>query len=169
MAACRLITDHRGDSVSRLNRWIYLPSFRAIQTWQGFSVGLLRVLTIMTLLWPMAGTAQIGSGHAPGLAGNKQIEGYWVRPDGGYILYLYDIKEDGVLNAAYYNPRPINVSRAEVSDRDGKVNLFVELQDVNYPGSTYTLAYDPATDRLRGVYFQATSGKSFQIEFERMK
>lgn len=117
----------------------------------------------------MSGATQIDAVQVQKLADRKQIEGYWVRPDGGYILQLQEVKENGSLTAAYFNPRPINVSRAEVSDRGGKVNLFVELQDVNYPGSTYNLAFDPATDRLRGVYFQATSRNSFQIEFERMK
>jgi hypothetical protein len=105
------------------------------------------MLIIAALFWPMNGAAQTSSVYNSERTNSKQIEGYWVRPDGGYIFHLQEIKEDGKLNAAYYNPRPINVSRAEVSYSDGKVNLFVELQDVNYPGSTYTLAFDPASDR----------------------
>lgn len=120
-------------------------------------------------LLPLTGPAQAEVGPGAGPVDIKQIEGYWVRPDGGYILYLQKVQEDGSLTAAYFNPRPINVFRTELSSKEGKINLFVELRDANYPGSTYTLAYDPATDRLRGVYFQATSGNSFHIEFERMK
>jgi hypothetical protein len=37
--------------------------------------------------------------------------------------------------------------------------VVVELRDVNYPGSTYTLTYDPGTDRLTGTYYQAVAGK----------
>jgi len=79
------------------------------------------------------------------------------------------VESDGRIDAAYFNPRPINVARAEAS-RDGeKVLVFVELRDVNYPGSTYTLTYEPATDLLRGVYFQAAMGASFEVFFQRLQ
>ena len=45
--------------------------------------------------------------------------------------------------------------------------MFVELRDVNYPGSTYTLQYDAASDRLMGTYFQAVAKQTFRIEFAR--
>jgi hypothetical protein len=99
----------------------------------------------------------------------QRLEGRWVRPDGGYVLELRNVKKDGSLTAAYYNPRPIKVSRAEAGRKDGKITLFVELRDVNYPGSTYTLQYDPASDRLRGKYFQAVERQTFDIEFVRAK
>jgi hypothetical protein len=99
----------------------------------------------------------------------RRLEGRWVRPDGGYILELRNIQKDGSVAAAYFNPRPINVFRAEVSRKDGTITLFVELRDVNYPGSTYKLLYDAATDRLRGAYFQAVQGQIFDVEFVRVK
>lgn len=99
----------------------------------------------------------------------QRLEGRWVRPDGGYILELRNIKKDGSLSAAYFNPRPIKVFRAEAKQKDGRISLFVELRDVNYPGSTYTLQYDAATDRLRGTYFQAVEKQTFNIEFVRVK
>jgi hypothetical protein len=39
---------------------------------------------------------------------------------------------------------------------------------VNYPGSTYTLTYQPATDRLAGTYFHAVSGQYLDVEFSRL-
>jgi hypothetical protein len=99
----------------------------------------------------------------------KRLEGRWLRPDGGYVLELRDIENDGSLKAAYFNPRPINVARAEVRRKDGTLMVFVELRDVNYPGSTYTLHYDPAADRLKGTYFQAVQGQTFDVEFMRVK
>ena len=99
----------------------------------------------------------------------KRLEGRWLRPDGGYVLELRDIENDGSLKAAYFNPRPINVERAEVRSKDGTLTVFVLLRDVNYPGSTYTLHYDPAADRLKGTYFQAVQGQTFDIEFVRVK
>ena len=99
----------------------------------------------------------------------QRLEGRWVRPDGGYILELWDIKKDGSVSAAYFNPRPINVFSAKWSRKKGKINLFVELRDVNYPGSKYNLQYDPGSDRLKGTYFQAVEKRTFEIEFVRAK
>jgi hypothetical protein len=99
----------------------------------------------------------------------QRLEGRWVRPDGGYILELRDIKKDGRLTAAYFNPRPIKVFSAKWSREDGKINLFVELRDVNYPGSKYNLQYDPGSDRLKGTYFQALEKQTYNIEFLKAK
>jgi hypothetical protein len=99
----------------------------------------------------------------------KRLTGRWIRPDGGYILELKDIKKDGKLKASYFNPSSINVFRAEWNRKEGKINLFVELRDVNYPGSKYTLQYDPESDRLTGTYFQAVYRETYDIEFKRIK
>lgn len=99
----------------------------------------------------------------------QRLEGKWVRPDGGYLLELRNIKKDGRVSAAYFNPQPIRVFRAEAGRKDGRIILFVELRDVNYPGSTYTLQYDPVSDRLRGTYFQAVQRQTFDIEFVRAR
>ena len=75
---------------------------------------------------------------------------------------------DGSLEARYFNPRPIRVARAAWKHQSGYLGVFVELRAPNYPGSTYTLAYDPKRDRLVGIYFQAALQQEFQVEFERM-
>jgi len=97
------------------------------------------------------------------------MAGKWLRPDGGYVLELSDVKPDGKLKAAYFNPRPINVAKAEWRSMAGRIQIFVELRDVNYPGSTYTLIYDPEKDRFNGYYFQAVQKQTFDVVFERMK
>ena len=97
----------------------------------------------------------------------QRLEGKWVRPDGGYVLELRNIKKDGSITAGYFNPRPIRVFRAEASRKDETLSVFVELRDVNYPGSTYKLQYDPVSDRLKGTYFQAVERQTFNIEFVR--
>ncbi|RPJ22027.1 MAG: hypothetical protein EHM26_02365 [Desulfobacteraceae bacterium] len=73
------------------------------------------------------------------------------------------------MEAGYFNPRPINVSKAQASKEGGKIKVFVELSDVGYPGSTYTLTHDPKEDVLRGVYFQAAMKQNFDVYFTRMK
>jgi hypothetical protein len=100
-------------------------------------------------------------------ADEDRVLGRWVRPDGGYILELMGKGKDGGLKAAYFNPRSINVAWARLTRRDGELIVFVELRDVNYPGSTYTLRYDPKSDRLKGTYFQAVEGRTFTVEFSR--
>jgi hypothetical protein len=99
----------------------------------------------------------------------QRLEGRWVRLDGGYVLDLREIKKDGSVTAAYFNPRPINVFRTEWNRKQGVITVFVELRDVNYPGSTYTLQFDPKSDRLKGTYFQAVERQTFNIEFVRVK
>jgi hypothetical protein len=49
------------------------------------------------------------------------------------------------------------------------LRVFIELQDVNYPGSTYQLTYDPAADRLTGTYYQAMLKESYEVDFVRLK
>jgi hypothetical protein len=115
------------------------------------------------------GTTQAEEGLSASSVDAKQIEGRWVRPDGGYILQLQDAKKDGSVTATYFNPKPINVSQAEVRRKEGVITLFVELRDVNYPGSTYTLDFDPVADRLKGTYFQAVMKQTFEVEFARIK
>jgi len=98
-----------------------------------------------------------------------KLQGKWLRPDGGYILEIRSAAPDGKLDAAYFNPRPIHVAKAEAS-RDGeRVNVFIELRDVNYPGSTYTLAYDPTDDQFKGDYFQAALKQNFDVFFTRVQ
>ncbi len=98
-----------------------------------------------------------------------KLPGKWLRPDGGYILEIVSVAPDGTLDAAYLNPRPIHVAKAVASQAGGSVKAFIELRDVNYPGSTYTLTYDPAKDQLQGNYFQAAIRQDFDVFFTRVK
>jgi len=99
----------------------------------------------------------------------QRLKGRWQRPDGGYIVEVRSVDDTGRMDAAYFNPRQINVSKA-VALRDGGVTkVFIELRDVNYPSSTYTLAYDPVSDRLAGIYYQALQQQSFEVLFARVE
>ncbi len=98
----------------------------------------------------------------------ESLKGRWLRPDGGYVIEIKELLENNKLNVAYFNPNPINVGEAKIYKENGFTKVFVKLQDQNYPGSTYTLIYDKDNDLLRGIYFQATYGQQYQIEFTRM-
>ncbi len=97
------------------------------------------------------------------------LKGRWVRPDGGYVIVIKGVDPSGKMDAAYLNPNPINVSKAEVSRDGGALKVFLELRGAGYPGSTYTLTYDPRSDSLTGVYFQAVMQQKFDVIFQRAK
>ena len=99
--------------------------------------------------------------------GFEKLIGRWLRPDGGYIIEIRNIDADGRMDAAYLNPRPINVAQAKASWKKGKQEVFIELQDTGYPGSTYTLDYNPDQDVFTGIYFQATLKQAFEVVFVR--
>ncbi len=120
-----------------------------------------------------SGTDRSGT-NSPGAATEsrpsyQKLLGKWVRPDGGYVIEIKGADESGKLEATYSNPDPIHVARAEASGQGAMTKVFIELRDVNYPGSTYTLAYDPTADQLKGVYFQAVEQQQYEIHFERIK
>jgi len=100
--------------------------------------------------------------------GFEKLEGRWRRADGGYVLDIRKV-HPGAMDAAYLNPRPINVSKAQATRDGATVRVFVELRAPNYPGSTYTLTYDSKRDELYGVYYQAVEGRSFDVVFARIK
>ena len=104
-----------------------------------------------------------------GFTAAKQLEGRWVREDGGYMLVLQDIKPDGSLKAFYFNPRQINVHETNWKFEDERLILYVELRDVNYPGSNYTLMYRAAKDVLWGSYYQAVQKQTMDVIFVRGK
>jgi len=97
-----------------------------------------------------------------------KLVGKWLRPDGGYILDIRGVTDDGKLEAGYFNPNPINISEAtwRRSDELGLV-VFVELRDQGYPGATYRLHYSATDDKLTGAYHQPTHGETFSVDFVR--
>ena len=109
-------------------------------------------------------TSDTPSAKAPEIG---QLVGRWLRPDGGYILEIRSATPDGKLDVGYFNPKSINVGRAEWVTKDGKLYVMAELQDVNYPGSIYGLEYQPATDHLVGTYYQAVEKNTYDVEFVR--
>ena len=97
----------------------------------------------------------------------KKVLGKWLRSDGGYVLELRGADLSGVVDAAYFNPKSIKVSRAIWMQGSDGFQIVVELNDVGYPGATYVLSHDAQTDRLVGKYNQPAMQQSFDIEFVR--
>ena len=97
----------------------------------------------------------------------RPLVGRWQRTDGGYVIEIRRVEADGTMEARYFNPRPINVSQAKASSFEGNVKVDVELRDTGYPGSTYTLLYDPKRDLLLGLYYQAVQRQNYDVIFVR--
>jgi len=93
--------------------------------------------------------------------------GRWLREDGGYVLEIRGGATGGMLEARYFNPRSIHVSRAAWYEGAGVLQVLVELNDTGYPGATYVLRHDPKSDRLVGQYTQPAMQQAFEIEFVR--
>jgi hypothetical protein len=95
--------------------------------------------------------------------------GEWVRPDGGYTINITSVAPDGKLEARYANPRPLPFAQAQASLDDGAIKVFLELRAGGYNGSTYNLTYDPASNMLKGIYYQAIEEQKYDIFFKRVE
>ena len=100
-------------------------------------------------------------------ADKNSLIGDWVRTDADYLIRITKVNDDGTMTAQYFNPNPINVGKANWESSYGNLKIIVEMRDVNYPGSTYTLNYLPDRDMLAGEYYQAVEGLTFYVEFMR--
>jgi hypothetical protein len=134
---------------------------------------LLGAVAVMCFVWLFCGPAlasqEQNTQENSGFSAAQKLEGRWVRQSGGYVLVLQDIKSDGSLKAFYLNPRNINVHVASWKFEDERLFLYVEMRDVNYPGSNYTLMYRAATDVLWGSYYQAVQKQNMDVSFVRSK
>jgi hypothetical protein len=123
---------------------------------------------------PAAGPQSAGvspaapAGSAPSEAQRKNLVGRWRRADANYVLEIRAVAADGAIDAAYLNPRPIHVAKAQATAEAGKTSVLVELRDRLYPGSYYTLVYDPRDDRLAGVFHHLGLHRDFDVLFTRI-
>jgi hypothetical protein len=142
------ITCREGDAVNRIA--VRLASALAL----AFAVAL-------------PAPAQAPAGAATARASLDVLKGSWVRPDGGYTIAIRGIGPDGRLDAMYFNPGQLPFATAQAGHDGSRVRAFFELRAGGYGGSTYELTYDPADDRLKGVYFQAVARQRFEVAFVR--
>jgi hypothetical protein len=126
---------------------------------------LLRFLPVCLLFFCLspAGLSDAQTRRSPDMLA---LQGRWIRTDSPYVIELRNA-EDGSFQAAYFNPKQIHVGKTEVAEKDGFLLIMIELQDVNYPGSTYALRYNRAQDVLQGIYFHPASQQSYEVSFVR--
>lgn len=104
---------------------------------------------------------------APAALTDKLI-GRWLRADSNYVIEVRSAAPDGTLEAAYFNPGPIQVSRALWKIDGQHVGMFVELTDRNYPGNYYELLYDAGSDALVGRYSHLGVQEVYEVAFSRV-
>jgi hypothetical protein len=97
----------------------------------------------------------------------QPLKGTWVRPDGGYTIAIKGVAENGELEAMYFNPRQLPFAKAQAAKEGELVRVSFELRAGGYDGSTYELTYDAASDRLKGIYYQAVAKQKFDVFFVR--
>jgi len=117
------------------------------------------------------GTVPATTGATVPLAAEKSgldvLKGAWIRPDGGYTIAIKSIGPNGALEAMYFNPNQLPFAKAQATREGAALRVFLELQAGGYAGSTYDLTYDPASDRLKGIYYQAVVKQKFEVYFAR--
>ena len=140
-----------------------------MKIFQSVTVAFAVVLFVWLFCGPALAAEDPNTQESRGFTAAKQIEGRWFRANGGYVLILQDIKPDGSIKAFYLNPRSINVHEATWKFEDERIFLYVEMRDVNYPGSNYTLMYRAANDALWGSYYQAVQKQTMNVNLVRSK
>jgi hypothetical protein len=126
------------------------------------------IVLLFSLLWSCSEEeSEVDKQVQSQIIDSGKLAGKWLRPDGGYVLELSNIGDDGSLQAAYFNPKPIRVAVAGWRWGGSNLEVYVEFDDVNYKGSNYSLKYFDNGDRLVGNYYQAMMGQNFEVEFER--
>jgi hypothetical protein len=122
------------------------------------------------LAWPVAARAQLApSASSPDPGSFDLLPGRWIRRDGGYVISIRAVDATGKLDAGYANPNPLPFYTAVATNDGGAIKLFFELRAGGYNGSTYTLTFDAAENRLKGVYYQAVAKQKYDVVFERLK
>ncbi len=108
--------------------------------------------------------------HVPTVAAKVStnvLKGTWIRPDGGYTIAIKSVNPNGQLEAMYFNPNQLPFAKAQASLDGATLRAYFELQAGGYSGSTYELTYDAASDRLKGIYYQAVAKQKFEVYFVR--
>ncbi|MGY8716946.1 MAG: hypothetical protein ACKVI3_04090, partial [Verrucomicrobiia bacterium] len=76
------------------------------------------------------------------------------------------VTENGMMQAGYFNPRPIRVASARWRFGGNRLQVRIDLNDTGYEGSYYLLQFNPESGKLEGEYTPAGQG-GFPVEFER--
>ena len=123
-------------------------------------IGTLVLVGGLIMMWT------VGQGTSQAVDIKATLLGQWHRIDGEYYIVINGIQADGTVQAEYYNPDPVHVGQAHHTQ---ETDMFIKLDDTNYPGSTYALNYNDKMQMLEGVYFNAATNQNYQVLFEKIE
>ncbi len=98
--------------------------------------------------------------------------GEWSQMGTPYFIKITGVLDTGKLDAAFYDPNypvKIEIEKANWTKTGTLLSIYIELQDPEYPGSSFKLNYIPERDVLVGTYFNALTGMVYPMEFNRIK
>jgi hypothetical protein len=93
----------------------------------------------------------------------NRLKGTWLRPDGGYILEIKQVADDGKIDVEYLNPRKINISKALASLNAGTINLFVNSGQALPPAIITPSFMIPAKTNFQACITTSESARSSQF------
>ncbi len=130
-------------------------------------LGLVLGLTMTCVVNAQSATPAAAGSPASTKPDMERLVGAWVRPDGGYLILIRKVETGGQLEAMYFNPRQLPFAKAQATLDGTTLRASFEIRAGGYNGSTYELVYDPGSDRLRGIYYQAVAKQKFEVYFAR--
>ena len=121
-----------------------------------------RFVVLTLLLTPLGlATAQ---GPAPAF---DTLKADWVRPDGGYRISIAAVGADGRIEATYFNPEPSAVRQGAGDARRRDAPGVLRTAGGRLRGFDLRARLCPASDRLKGVYYQAVAKQKSDVYFMR--
>jgi hypothetical protein len=162
-------SSHLEDKISLSERKPTKPDWRKAMNPTPFAILGLSLFMGPALAQTSPATAVPPATESAAKAAFGVLPGRWVRVQGGYVITINSVDADGRLDASYANPRPLPFHTAVATSDGNSLKLFFELRAAGYNGSTHTLSYDAANDRLTGVYDQVVVKQKFDVVFVRDK
>jgi uncharacterized protein (DUF2147 family) len=98
----------------------------------------------------------------------QKLIGNWMRSDGNYTIKIDKVKDQGYLSAAYFNPSPIHTDKTTYKVENNQLKVHMLLNDTDYPKCTYDLIYNDEKQILLGQYYQAKSGQTYNVIFQKV-
>lgn len=99
----------------------------------------------------------------------NDLLGRWMRTDGNYAIEISSLMSEGKMIAKYFNPNPIKCDKTTYSSENDQLSVHIQLNDTNYPKCTYDLTYREDNKILLGKYFQAQTGQTYDVVFQKVQ
>lgn len=95
--------------------------------------------------------------------------GEWSASGTPKVIKIANALDNGKLDIKYFDPKDINISKASWLKTGTHLSILIELEDINYPLSSFKLNYLPDRDVLNGDFFDVAQNSTFPVEFVRIQ